>query len=117
MEEQEDSPNVKDKIAEKIGDIIYEKAKEEVKSKIRASINNAKQKVRSFFSLKDSKKQKIDRISTEITEKQSNMIEDNFLGIIELYSIHFVKTIVFFLGIGIKEIPAIEPERVTKNEN
>lgn len=117
MAEKENSSGVKDKIAEKIGDIIYEKAKEDVKSKIRASINNFKQKVRSFFWLRESKRQKIERISTEIKEKQSTVIEDNVLGIMELYTVHFILTMVNFLGVSISDIPVDESKQETKSEN
>ena len=117
MAEKEDSSEIKDKFAEKIGDIIYEKAKEDIKSKIRASINNVKQKVRSFFTLKESRRHKTDRISIEIKEKQSTVIEDNVLGIMELYTVHFVLTMVNFLGVGISDIPKKEAKQETKNEN
>ena len=117
MAEKEDSSDIEDEIAEKIGDIIYEKAKEDIKSKIRASINNVKQKVRSFFGLKESKRQKIEQISTEIKEKQATVIEDNILGIMELYTVHFVLTMVYFLGVSTSDTPKKEPKQENKNEN
>lgn len=115
-EEEEDTSKIKEKIADKIGDIIYKKAKEDVKSKIRTSINNVKQKVRSFFRLKESQKQKIEKISTEIKEEKSKTIEDNVLGVLELYSIQFVKTMVFFLGVGMNDVSETEIEDNTNKE-
>lgn len=111
-----DPLNIKKSINEKIGEIIYEKAKEDVKSKIRNSIRSVKQRIRSFFSLKESKKQKINRISEEIKEKQESVIQDNVLSILELYSIHFIKSMVFLLSVGMTDEADIKSEN-NKNEN
>ena len=85
--------SLKEEIKEEIGDLIYEKAKAEVKSKIKNRLVSAKKKFLSFFGIRDTKKQRISRISKEIQDDENILLSDTSLGIIELFTVKFVHSI------------------------
>lgn len=101
---------IKDKIEDKIENIVYKKAKEEIEATARGYFKSLVDKVFSFFGWEETQAQKIERISKEIQEKKDVLLDDSVVGVIELFTMNYVNAIGTTLGVDIADDSEIEPE-------
>lgn len=111
---------LKDKIEEKVEDIVYKKAKEEIKSTVRSYIDAFIGKIFSFFGWEETQAQKIKRISKEIKEKEDIRMDDNVVGILELFTLTYVQTMANLISFSVaketEEPKDLEANKITKEE-
>jgi hypothetical protein len=81
-----------------VEDIVYQKAKEEIKSKIGEKYQSVKRGVLSFLGIRNTTRQTIDQISEEIKESHNPILDDQVLGVLELFTGGYYNSlaIVFF---------------------
>lgn len=94
---------LKKQIQDKVEDVIYKKAKEEIEHTARSYFQSLMDAVMSFFNIEESQERKIDRISKEIQGEKDVMLNDNVVGIVELYTLNYIKSLTTLLGVNIEE--------------
>ncbi len=94
---------IKKEIRDEVEDIVYEKAKEEIKSKISEKYHEIKGKIFNFFGIKETQGDKIYRISEEIKKTQNPVLDDQVLGVIELFTLNYARTLVELMSSTVRE--------------
>ncbi|MDX1798434.1 MAG: hypothetical protein R3255_07285 [Candidatus Lokiarchaeia archaeon] len=105
--------DLKDKIEEKVEDIVYKKAKEEIKFTLKSYLESLVAKAFSFFGWEESQEQKIKRISKEIKEKEDIRMDDSVVGMVELFTLTYIQTMANLLSFSVSD----EPEEIEEEKN
>lgn len=84
--------SIKEEIKEEIGDLIYEKAKAEVKHKISSRYRRLRNRVLSFLGIRNTRVQQIEEVEKHIVEEETPIASDTVLGIVELFTVNYVAT-------------------------
>lgn len=108
--------SLKEEIREEVKDIVYEKAKEEVKNKVQTKYDSFRNRFLSFLGIGETRRQRIDKISKEIQEQEDFIISDSVLGILELFTIEYGKTMAEMTGSTVAG-REIQPRTKELNEN
>lgn len=85
--------SIKEEIKEELGDIIYEKAKAEVKHKINSRYSHFKRRFLSFFGINNTRDQQLEEVEKHLDEQQTPIASDTVLGMIELFTVHYATAI------------------------
>lgn len=105
--------NIKEEIKEEIGDIIYEKAKAEVKQQVQDRYHSLTGRLLAFFGIKGTKRQKIREVEKEIRKDTTPIASDAVLGIIELFTINYLTSVVELTT----QVLASKPNDIQNNKN
>jgi hypothetical protein len=103
---------MRNKLKKKVKEIIYEQAKQEVRSAVSEKISNVKKKLRAFFGMGESRNEKVNRITKVYKEKKDIAFQDVMVGVLELYTLNYVQTMAELLSHTVREVPENE-----KNHN
>lgn len=82
---------LKNEIKEEVGDLIYEKAKAEVKQKINDRFQSSLTGFLRFFGINRKQKESINTISEELKANEELFMSKTTLGILELFTLKFAE--------------------------
>lgn len=83
---------IKEEIKEEVGDLIYEKAKAEIRKKISDRFQSVLSRFLRFFGFKRKRKESLGKISEELKSKQEVFMSKTTLGILELFTLKYIET-------------------------
>lgn len=83
--------SLKEELKEEVGDLIYEKAKKEVRSKINERYESGVDKLLGFFGIHRKRKKAIEQISAEIEDKRDISMSETGWGILQLFSMEYLR--------------------------
>lgn len=106
--------SLKEEIKEEISDIVYQKAKEEIRTELKSRWRRIVDAIRNFFGLGESKSSKVDREAEKVQQNGDIFIDDSLLGILELFSIEYGKTMAELTS-SVVAGSADKKEKKTKN--
>lgn len=86
--------HIKEELKEEFGDLVYEKAKEEVKDRFWSRYYAFTDKIFAFFGYTEPKRKKIEKISEEIKAETNLTSSDTVLGMMELFTLHYANSAV-----------------------
>ncbi len=89
---------IKKEIRNEVKDIIYEKAKQEVKDRVETKYRSIRSRIINFLGLAEPQSDKIYRISQEIKKTKNPVLDDQVLGIVELYTLNFGESLIELFG-------------------
>lgn len=104
--------HIKEELKEEFGDLVYEKAKAEVKERFWSRYYALTDKIFAFFGYKEPQRKKIEKISEEIKADTQLTSSDTILGIMELFTLHYADSAVELIS----TMAGADPEpKVTTN--
>jgi hypothetical protein len=86
--------HIKEELKEEFGDLVYEKAKAEVKERFWSRYYAITDKIFAFFGYTEPQRKKIDKISEEIKADTHLTSSDTVLGMMELFTLHYTNSAV-----------------------
>ncbi len=86
--------HIKEELKEEFGDLVYEKAKAEVKERFWSRYYAITDKIFAFFGYNEPQRKKIERISEEIKADTGLTSSDTVLGMMELFTLHYANSAV-----------------------
>lgn len=107
---------IKEEIKQELGDIIYEKAKAEVKHKISSRYRRFKKRVLSFFGYSNTRSQQIEEVEKHLVQSQTPIASDTVLGIIELFTVNYASALTEFTTNVLTSSPQKKPIITEKTE-
>ena len=84
--------HIKEELKEEFGDLVYEKAKAEVKERLWSRYYAFTDKIFAFFGYTEPQRKKIDKISEEIKADTHLTSSDTVLGMMELFTLHYANS-------------------------
>ena len=102
---------LKEKIEDKVEEIIYKKAKEELEATARGYFKTFVDKLYSFFGWEETQARKIERLSKEIKDSKNIVLDDQVVGTLELFTLNYIRTIGMLMGVNMESDSVEEKER------
>ncbi|MFZ9029014.1 MAG: hypothetical protein ACO2Z9_08360 [Crocinitomicaceae bacterium] len=89
--------HIKEELKEEFGDLVYEKAKAEVKERFWSRYYAFTDRIFAFFGYTEPRRKKIEKISEEIKADTHLTSSDTVLGMMELFTLHYANSAVELL--------------------
>ena len=111
--------HIKEELKEEFGDLVYEKAKAEVKERFWRRYYAITDKIFAFFGYTEPQRKKIDKISEEIKTETHLTSSDTVLGMMELFTLHYANSAVELMAtmVGADAEPDLASKIELKSED
>lgn len=106
--------HIKEELKEEFGDLVYEKAKAEVKERFWSRYYAFTDKIFAFFGYTEPQRKKIEKISEDIKADTHLTSSDTVLGMMELFTLHYANSAVELMATVVGA--DAEPELTSKME-
>lgn len=105
--------HIKEELKEEFGDLVYEKAKAEVKERFWSRYYAFTDKIFAFFGYTEPQRKKIEKISEDIKADTHLTSSDTVLGMMELFTLHYANSAVELMATMVADA---EPDLASKIE-